>query len=338
MPAAEGGASSLVDWLDTALHEHAPGVIALARDLSGRVGRSLRNSGLNSDRVLGQSSAPSAAPVPLFALLEQLPPLPPATAVLGLGEGGRPVVLTLAPDEIGHVLIGGDAGAGKSTLLRSMMLSLAAGNRQADLQLVVFDGSAGGDSATAAEWRPLGFLPHALAPVVLDGEEAVEGLAFLAEEMVYRLEQSHRRPRIVVAIDDLDRLLMRHGDAALEPLAGLMASGVRAGCHVLATATDPGALDNVVRGDFGLRLVGRMRDRARVHLLTGEAASAAWHLLGAGDFLVHDGDVTTRFQAAAAGQQDVGRWLRHMRPWHEGALVAAPASDRHTATDQIAVL
>jgi len=312
----------MLSALDGALARTVTGLLAMTQGLGTRTGNNARARAGGANRV-----SPDVA-VPLFGLMERLPTLPPATAILGLADDGRPIVLTLGEDGMDHVLITGDDGAGKSTLLRTMLLSLVANNRQSALQIVVFDGSAGSDRVTAAEWRPLGTLPHALAPVVFEADESAEGLAFLAEEMVYRLAQNHRQPRIVVAVDDLDILLSGHGEELLEALSGLASSGARAGIHVLATATAPELLDNLLRVDFDLRLAGRTADPSRAYLATGLSDGELRHLLGQGDFVVRDGDAITRFQAASATQEQVGRWLRGMRPWHAGTLLAGRESSR----------
>ena len=82
---------------------------------------------------------PEEPPVALLDLLPLLPDLPPVTAVLGLAEDGRPILLDFDNPDVTHVLAAGMTGAGKTMLLRTMALSLALKNRQSQLQLLVID-------------------------------------------------------------------------------------------------------------------------------------------------------------------------------------------------------
>jgi len=82
-------------------------------------------------------------PVRLLPLYNQLtdhptdqPPIPPATAILGLAEDGAPLLIRLPSPDVGHILIAGDEGAGKTMLLQSIVLSLAMTNSPDDLAFI----------------------------------------------------------------------------------------------------------------------------------------------------------------------------------------------------------
>ncbi|MDV7391108.1 FtsK/SpoIIIE domain-containing protein, partial [Arthrospira platensis SPKY1] len=153
---------------------------------------------------------PPVALLPLLALLEdQGFVLPPATAVLGLAEDGRPVLLDFAAAP-GHLLIAGGSQAGKTVLLRTIAASLAFTSRQSQAQIIILD--AGGADAGAATrpdplLSPLELLPHMLGAVCVAPQDITAVLDFLAKEMDYRRAQDVRLPRIVVLIDHVVRLL-----------------------------------------------------------------------------------------------------------------------------------
>ncbi|MBU0704498.1 MAG: DNA translocase FtsK, partial [Chloroflexi bacterium] len=71
-------------------------------------------------------------PVRLLPLYNQLtdhptdqPPIPPATAILGLAEDGAPLLIRLPSPDVAHILVAGTTGSGKTVLLQAMILSLA---------------------------------------------------------------------------------------------------------------------------------------------------------------------------------------------------------------------
>ena len=92
-------------------------------------------------------------------------------------------------------------GAGKTMLLRALALSLALGNKQSQLQLVVIDQlDSDGEAPEKGELYPLEFLPHLVTPLVKRLEDAVDALNFLVGEMNYRREQKITTPAIVVLV------------------------------------------------------------------------------------------------------------------------------------------
>ncbi|HIP99208.1 TPA: DNA translocase FtsK, partial [Candidatus Bipolaricaulota bacterium] len=89
-------------------------------------------------------------PVLLLPLLRGLRNVPPVTVVLGLDDGGVPLLLRLPAPDVAHVLVAGTTGSGKTALLRTMVLSLALRHpRPGELALVLIDpkGRAFGDLA-----------------------------------------------------------------------------------------------------------------------------------------------------------------------------------------------
>ncbi len=270
-------------------------------------------------------------PVPLLSLMELLADLPPLTMALGLADAERPVVLSLTDDGVGHTLIAGDAGAGKSTLLRSMLLSLAGGNRPSTVQLLVGQAPAARGRQGSLAWEPFDYLPHMLAPFMSDAGDVAAALAFLREEMIYRQEQGYHQPRLVLALDDLDALLERAPDSVKADLQALAQGGPEAGIHLLASCREPAALDNILRAGFTLRLLGRLADRRQAYAADpaddGEALTAR-RLQGAGDFLAVVDGSATRFQAAAYTTAEMAWSLGQIQTRYAGALVARPVHSR----------
>ncbi len=92
----------------------------------------MRVSALNVDRdehgVVLSFANPDPKPVELLALLDDVLPIPPATAVLGLTDAGLPLLARLSAPDVAHVLVAGTTGSGKSVLLRTMATSLCLTN------------------------------------------------------------------------------------------------------------------------------------------------------------------------------------------------------------------
>ena len=284
---------------------------------------------------------PAAAedfPVALLELLRYVPELPPATAVLGLTPEGQPVLLDLQQGDVTHVLICGQENAGKTMLLQTILLSLALTNRQARLQLLVIDHAPADLPLETSAWDAFNDLPHMLAPVMRQVADSAETLAYLAQEMEYRLRQKVKTPVIVVAVDRLVSLLEDGGQPVLDPLIRLAQRGADAGIHLLAATRRASAesLHNLLRANLTLRLVGQVEDARQAQAASAIAGSQAEYLLGGGDFLAIVGSEPTPFQAAAFGPQDMENCLQRLPQPPTARLTAHPLSTRPHLDDQTA--
>ena len=72
-------------------------------------------------------------------LCGRLPTIPPNCAVLGVDEGGAPLLLRLDSPDVAHVLVAGTTGSGKTALARTLLLSLAMHNHPGQLQMALID-------------------------------------------------------------------------------------------------------------------------------------------------------------------------------------------------------
>lgn len=86
---------------------------------------------------------PEQLAVPVFSLtemLEQIPNLPAATALLGFGQDGYPLLFDLRDPRPGPILVVGDKFSGKTRLLKTIALSLIARNQPDEVQFAVLSG------------------------------------------------------------------------------------------------------------------------------------------------------------------------------------------------------
>ncbi len=189
----------------------------------------------------------------LLPLCRRLPTVPPYCAVLGVDEGGAPLLLRLDSPDVAHVLLAGTTGSGKTALARTLLLSLAMHNHPGQLQLALIDPKGRGLGALAG-------LPHVwrAAGVAQDPAAAVALLAALVAEMERRDAARRSLPRLVVAVDELAELLQTGGKPVAEALTRLTQRGREAGIHVVAATQRPSAalVGGLMKANFPVRLVG----------------------------------------------------------------------------------
>lgn len=272
---------------------------------------------------------PDDPPVPLLRLMSVTPGIPPRTAVIGMTDGGQPVMLRFAANKVTHVLVAGEPGAGKTSLLRSVALSLAMSNRQSALQLLVMDPRSEEDSSDRTPLLPLGYLPHMLTDPALGSEACATLLHFLAEEMTYRRRDRVQSPRIIVLIDHVLSLL-DSGTKVKDDLLRLLQHGAQAGIHLLMATDAPESslLDSTIKACLSMRIVGRISEPAVARRLAGVRLDQAPLLYGEGDFLAVNGDNVTYFQAAFASDYDLHLKLTEMLRGDRPRLLARPYNAR----------
>jgi DNA segregation ATPase FtsK/SpoIIIE-like protein len=258
-------------------------------------------------------SQPTVPPVSLLDLMALLSDLSPVTAVLGLAEDGRPVLLDFAEQDMTHILVSGISGAGKTALLRSLVMSLALLNRQSRVQFVVFDGNSK-DADAETDLHSLNYLPHMLANVMCHQNDIRDTLAFLTEEISYRLEYEVVAPTIVVVIDQVDTLLETGDTLIRDAIVTLVQRGSEVGVHLVMSSQRPqtAVLDNLFKANISVQLVGRLADSEQAQTVTGLRSSQAEFLLGQGDFLAIAGQYMTHFQAAYIGDYDLHLTLQEL--------------------------
>jgi len=270
-------------------------------------------------------------PVHLLALLRDVPEdLSPATAVLGLSLDGKPYYLPLAAPEVTHVLVAGSTGCGKTELLRSLILSLALHNRQAHLQAALVDPKRRG-------FTPLQGLPHLLAPVATETNEALELLTRVLREMERRdRENAPPIPRIIVAIDEVGDLVITGGKPIEEVLVRLAQRGREAGIHIICSTQRPSAeaVPPALKANLPARLIGKVASGQDALIAAGIPGTDAEALRGSGDFLAIVGGSVERFQAAYTDSIDMRRIIEHLRTLAGLASEGGEAPPEEEAQDQ----
>lgn len=274
---------------------------------------------------------PVEAPVGLLDVLSLGLEIPLETAVIGLSEGGAPVLLPIYQN---HVLISGIDGAGKTSLLRTIAVSLALANRQSQLQQViiapVFENN---DSFSVLE--PLTVLPHMTAQVAYRLEDAAQHLAWLVEEMEHRRRWGDKVPSIVVLIDQVSALMEMGNDSIVEAITVLLQRGKEAGIHLILTTSKPDSdrLDTYLKANLPIRVVGHAADAAQATAASGLDNSDAEYLLGRGDFMLVQNNQFTYFQAAFINDYDLHLSLKKLHENFTYSILARPFTIRKELTN-----
>ena len=252
--------------------------------------------------------------VGLLPLCGRLGVVPACCAVLGIDEGGAPLLLRLDSPDVGHVLVAGTTGSGKTALVRTLLASLAMHNHPGHVQMVLIDPKGRGLAALAG-------LPHVWRPgpgageVVQDVAAAVATLGLLVAEMGRRDAAGRSLPRLVVAVDELADLLQTGGKPVAEALTRLTQRGREAGIHVVAATQRPSAalVGGLMKANFPVRLVGSVVSAEDARVAAGIPGTEAERLLGRGDFLLVAKGQMIRFQAAYAGTEELGAIVGRIR-------------------------
>lgn len=198
----------------------------------------------------------------------------PMTSVVGISMHGKPLLLNIRRIETWHLGIFAPIKSGKSELLRTMIISLALYNRQSQLQFFGIDFS-------GKELTVIDALPHAHAQVAIERGYAEEIIQWLVEEIEERKVNRVMYPDIVLAIDELDRVISQ-SELILGKLPLILHEGPKTGVHLMIASRNarPGSLmsnwrksgvvtvwpvgdrdrmgdGNVARGQFEFRIEGK---------------------------------------------------------------------------------
>ena len=305
----------------------------LKRDLAAALGTGGVQVVREADRWKLQVPRLDNPPVALLRLHRLGVSLPSHTAMIGLSDGGIPVLMGFSSGRFGHVLVAGDPRAGKTSLLRAIAVSLALGNRQSTLQLQLMDcrpDQNGGTRRPESALVPLGYLPHSLTYPSIGTKQCAEITHFLKEEMAYRRQGRVSKPRIVCFIDNVDDLLEYDDSSAGGDLYRLLQYGPKSGIHLVMSteSADSPLFEPMLNASITIRIIGRIEDPVAARKLSGAGADQASLLNGEGDFLSVVENTVTYFQAAFIGDYDLHLALSEMQSRPMPRLLARPFDSR----------
>jgi S-DNA-T family DNA segregation ATPase FtsK/SpoIIIE len=260
---------------------------------------------------------------------------------LGLGVSGQAVAADLAA--MPHLLIAGATGSGKSVCVNSIISCLLCNHTPGELKFLMID-------PKMVELTNYNGIPHLLAPVVVELEQAVRALAWATREMdrryhlfaasgVRNIAEYNRKvgkrggewlPFIVIVIDELADLMMTSPEEIERYICRIAQMARATGLHLVIATQRPSVdvVTGLIKANFPARVSFAVTSQvdSRVILDTGGAES----LLGRGDmlYMAPDSSKLLRLQGCFVSDQEIAALVRF---WRE-KMEKLPANAGETAT------
>ena len=232
--------------------------------------------------------------------------------VLGEDVRGDPAVVFLDDPSTPMVLVAGTTGSGKSMILHGAVLGLIKHTHPEEVKIVVVDTHSGVTSCTGSlsQGDGLGIwegAPHVEQVVTSSGDALLALQAGL--NLIDRRYASGTvwRTRWVFVIDELADILLckTYGEEIHRVLVEILASGRKAGVHVVAATQRPSAdvTKGILKANFPCRIGMAVASKVDSRVAIGEAG--AEKLGGKGDGILKIGMETVRFQGGLVEDSDV---------------------------------
>ncbi len=251
--------------------------------------------------------------------------------LLGKAVNGDFVMSDLA--KMPHCIIAGATGSGKSVCINTIVMSIVMNARPDEIKLLMVD-------PKKVELTPYTKLPHMLAPVITEPEEACAALQWLVKEMerrydtlklvgVRNIEGFNNRtidkaaeadlgkeipdklPYIVGIIDELADLMMV-ASHDIETFIARIAQMARAvGIHLILATQRPSreVITGLIKANFPTRIAFKVASRVNSQIILDETGAES--LLGNGDmlFLPPGTSQLVRAQGAFVRDEEIHRVL-----------------------------
>jgi len=245
---------------------------------------------------------------------------------LGQDVSGRPVAADLAT--MPHLLIAGTTGSGKSVCINSVTTCLLCNNTPDELKLLMID-------PKMVELTIYDGLPHLLAPVVVEVEQALRKLHWVIVEMDGRykkfasigarnIEEHNQRlasrgeeqlPYVLVIVDELADLMVAAPEEMEESICRIAQMARATGIHLVIATQRPSVdvVTGLIKATFPARISFATASQvdSRVILDMGGAEK----LLGRGDmlYLASDSSHPVRLRGCFVSEREIERLVRYWR-------------------------
>ena len=268
---------------------------------------------------------------------------------IALGEdvSGHPFAVDLAL--MPHLLIAGATGSGKSVCINAIICCLLCNNTPNDLKLLMID-------PKMVELVGYNGIPHLLAPVVVDTDQVVGGLAWITRQMdqryklfnkagVRNLEEYNRQvsrrkrseeeplPTLIVLIDELADLMMVAPDEVERHICRTAQMGRATGIHLVIATQRPSVdvVTGLIKANFPARISFAVTSQTDSRVIIDQGG--AEQLLGRGDmlFMAPQQPAPIRLQGCYVSDKEIDRLIDFWRdeepswpeqlplPWMEGS-------------------
>lgn len=252
--------------------------------------------------------------------------------LLGKRVNGEEVMADLT--KMPHLIIAGATGSGKSVCINTLVMSMVMNASPDKLRLLMVD-------PKKVELTSYSRLPHMVAPVITEPEEARAALLWLVKEMERRYEffrltgcrhivafnerkpdrareAEHsipeEMPYLVVLIDELADLMMVSASDIETPIARLAQMARAVGIHLILATQRPSreVITGLIKANFPTRIAFKVASRVNSQIILDDIGAET--LLGNGDmlFLPPGGAHLLRAQGALVRDEEINRVIEFL--------------------------
>ncbi len=267
----------------------------------------------------------------------------PLAIPLGRDVSGEAVAADL--HKLPHLLIAGATGSGKSVAMNAIICGLLFNNPPERVKMVMVD-------PKRVEFPGYNGIPHLVAPVVTDPEEASGALSWLLVEMDERYRKfseagvrniggynekmppEQQLPYIVMFVDELADLMMTSPEVIEAKLVRLAQMARATGIHLIIATQRPSVdvVTGLIKANFPARLAFAVSSQIDSRVILDEPG--AEKLLGRGDgiFMAPDRPQLRRIQGCFVSDSEIEAlvdWWKIQTPTqlHEPTAAQRPWTD-----------
>jgi len=256
--------------------------------------------------------------------------------ILGKDIAGNIIVEDLT--EMPHLLIAGTTGSGKSVYVNSFIGGIVFKKSSEDVKFIFID-------PKMVELELYNGIPHLLAPVINDPEEAIAVLEWASQEMdrrykvlsdfgvrnmldynmeIKRIKASKRQkeennlkhfPYIIIVIDEFANLMLRLPKETEKVITRIAAMARAVGIHLVVATQRPSVdvVTGIIKANFPSRIAFRVSSQTDSRTILDK--SGAEKLLGKGDMLFMTPNFTDmiRIQSPFVSNADVENLVRELK-------------------------
>jgi len=270
----------------------------------------------------------------------------PLAIPIGRDVGGEAVAADL--HKLPHLLIAGATGSGKSVAMNAIICGLLLNNSPDQVQMLMVD-------PKRVEFPGYNGIPHLMAPVVTEPDQAGGALSWLLKEMDDRYKRfaeadvrhingynekvppNERLPYIVMFVDELADMMMTAHDVIEAKLVRLAQLARATGIHLVIATQRPSVdvVTGLIKANFPARLAFAVSSQVDSRVILDEPG--AEKLLGRGDglFMAADSPEKRRIQGCFVSDEEIRAvvdWWRARAPQSE----PDPAAARYPWADMMA--
>ena len=256
----------------------------------------------------------------------------PLAIPIGRDVGGEAVAADL--HKLPHLLIAGATGSGKSVAMNAIICGLLLNNGPDRVRMLMVD-------PKRVEFPGYNGIPHLLAPVVTEPEQAGGALSWLLKEMDDRYKRfaemgvrnidgfnekvppEARLPYIVMFVDELADMMMTAPETIEAKLVRLAQLARATGIHLVIATQRPSVdvVTGLIKANFPARLAFAVSSQIDSKVILDEPG--AEKLLGQGDglFMAPDSPERRRIQGCFVSDEEI----RTVVGWWQARAPQAPA-------------